>query len=202
MSPPSNRYARAQARARYRKPKRRSSSMVWNVVIGVIVLLGIGGIIYSRTGSAEGAPEIGDHWHARLAVNNCGQFVGPLPEFEQRADDQSIRAGIHTHGDGFVHIHPFTSDEAGDDATIGTFLEFAGFDTSDDSLDLWDGVVRSNGDLCDDGRPGTVRFAVNGEEKDGDPSDYKPKDGDQIVIAFLPEGDPIPPPPEASQQQD
>jgi hypothetical protein len=43
---------------------------------------------------------------------------------------------------------------------------------------------------------------VNGEEEDGNPGDFKPRDGDVVVIAFLPEGDPIPPPPEASQTQD
>jgi hypothetical protein len=201
MARPTNRYARAQARARYRKPKRSGSSLVWNVAIGVIVILGIGGIVVSRSGgSAGGAPALGDHWHAQLAFNDCGEALPNIPEFEERAGE-TTRAGIHTHGDGFMHIHPFTSDETGDNATIGTFLDFAGSDVSDESMDVV-GVTRQNGDSCPDGRPGEVRYAVNGEEKDGNPGDYRPEDGDQIVIGFLPAGDEIPPPPEASQTQD
>jgi hypothetical protein len=204
MARPSNRYARAQARARYRKPKRRGSGMWWNVAIGVIVLLGIGGIVVSRTGSSGSAsPAIGDHIHAQLDVFDCrtGGFLGPAPEFEARADG-GTQAGIHTHGDGFIHIHPFSSDETGDNATVGTFLEFAGFDMSDDSWELWQGDPAQNGDACADGRPGEVRWAVNGEEQDGDPSDFKPDDGDQVVVAFVAEGDDIPAPQNLQQTQD
>ena len=204
MARPSNRYARAQARARYRKPKRSGSSLGWNIAIGVIVILGIAGIVISRSGSGSAAPKLGDHWHARLAVNICGEFIGNAPEFEQ--DPEGKKIGIHTHGDGFMHIHPFTSAETGDNATIGYFLSHDGvngpFDVSEDSFELWEGGPKKNGDACPDGRPGQVRWAVNGEEKDGNPGDYKPKDGDSIVIAFLPEGDEIPPPPEQEQAPD
>jgi hypothetical protein len=205
MARPSNRYARAQARARYRKPKRRGSSLWWNVGIGVIVLLGVGGIVVSRSSSSGGdTPAVGDHIHAQLDVFDCrtGGFLAPAPEFEARADDPSIRAGIHTHGDGFIHIHPFASDEAGGNATVGTYLEFAGFDMSDDSWELWEGDPAQNGDACPDGRPGEVRWAVDGEEQDGDPSDFKPDDGDQIVVAFIPAGDDIPAAQNLTQTQD
>jgi hypothetical protein len=204
MARPTNRYARAQARARYRKPKRSSSSLGWNIAIGVLVILGIAGIAVSRGGSSSAAPKVGDHWHARLAVNICGQFISNAPTFELDPDGNKL--GLHTHGDGFMHIHPFTSEVAGDNATIGKFLESDGengpFDISEDSFELWEGGPKENGDACTDGRPGQVRWAVNGEEKDGNPGDYKPKDGDSIVIAFLPEGDEIPPPPGAEQTQD
>ena len=205
MAKPSNRYARAQARARYRKPKRRSSSLVWNAAIAVIVIAGVGLIVVSRSGgSGDAAPALGDHIHAQLDVFDCraGTFLSPAPEFEGRADDPNIRAGIHTHGDGFMHIHPFASDETGDNATVGTFLEFAGFDVSDDSWELWQGDVVENGDACGDGQPGEVRWAVNGQEQDGDPSDYKPDDGDRVVIAFIPEGQDIPAPQDLTQTQD
>jgi hypothetical protein len=206
MARPTNRYARAQARARYRKPKRRGSGLWWNVAIGVIVLLGVGGIVVSRSSSSNGggSPALGDHIHAQLDVFDCesGGFLSPAPEFEARADDPNIRAGIHTHGDGFMHIHPFASDETGGNATVGTFLDFAGFDISDDSWELWEGDPVQNGDACADGQPGVVRWAVNGEEQNGDPGDYKPDDGDAIVIAFLPEGQDIPAPQDLTQTQD
>jgi hypothetical protein len=178
--------------------------MWWNVAIGVIVLLGIGGIVVSRSGSSGSAsPALGDHIHAQFDVFDCrtGGFLDPAPEFEARADG-GTRAGIHTHGDGFIHIHPFSSDETGDNATVGTFLEFAGFDMSDDSWELWQGDPAQNGDACADGRPGELRWAVNGEEQDGDPSDFKPDDGDQIVVALIPEGDDVPAPQNLQQTQD
>ena len=36
-----NRYARAQARARYRKPKRRGGSFGWNMGIALVAVVGI-----------------------------------------------------------------------------------------------------------------------------------------------------------------
>jgi hypothetical protein len=205
MARPTNRYARAQARARYRKPKRPGSSLGWNIAIGVIVILGVAGIVVSRSGSSSARPRVNeDHWHARFAVNICGEFIANAPEFEQNPEGET--PGLHTHGDGFIHIHPFSSSVAGDNATVGKFLESDGqngpFDISEDSMELWDGTPHSNGDTCPDGRPAQVRWAVNGEEQDGNPGDYKPEDGDQIVVAFLPEGDPIPPPPEQEQAPD
>jgi hypothetical protein len=198
MARPKNRYARAQARARYRKPKRRSSSLGWNVAIAAIVLLGVGGIIVSRSGEGSAAPAIGDHWHARLAVNVCGEFAPNAPQFE---------GGIHTHADGFMHIHPFSSAESGENATIATFMAGGGWDVSEDSFELWPGAdSKRNGDACTaaDGteQPGKVRWSVNGRERKGNPGDYRPQDGDVIVLAFLPEGQEIPPPPEADQAQD
>ena len=59
----------------------------------------------------------------------------------------------------------------------------------------WSGLGVTNGDPCPDGRTGTVRWAVNGEEQSGNPADYHPSDQDKITIAFLPDGDPIPEPP-------
>jgi hypothetical protein len=187
MARPSNRYARAQARARYRKPKRSSSSLAWNVAIVAIVVLGVGGIVLSRLDLGNAAPEVGDHWHASLDVNVCNTWLGVTPEFENDINNPNIRAGLHSHGDGLIHIHPFGSGEAGDNATIDKFLEYQDFDLSEDSLALWEGDPKQNGDVCDDGQPGTLRWYVNSEEKHGDPGDYRPEDGDRIVISFNPE---------------
>ncbi|HEX6310950.1 MAG TPA: hypothetical protein VF152_04940 [Acidimicrobiia bacterium] len=200
MSKPSNRYARAQARARYRKPKRRSSSLVWNLAIAVIVIAGVGLIVLSRTGgSSDTAPKVGDHWHAQFDAFVCGESQPVAAEFETSTDGS--RVGVHTHGDGFMHIHPFTSGESGDDATVGRFLDYQGFEIGEDSFDLWFGS-QSNGDPCPDGQAGVVRWSVNGEEQDGNLSDYKPQDGDKIVVAFQPEGQEMPAPADRTQTQD
>lgn len=194
MARPSNRYARAQARARYRKPKRRSSSMLWNVAIGVIVVAGIAAIVVSRSGSGGAtAPEIGAHWHAQLSVYVCGVEQPPAPD---------TPGGVHSHAaDPFIHIHPNSSAEAGDRATVERFIEAGNWELDEDSFELWFGAQR-NGDPCPDGQPGTVRWALNGEEQSGNLADYKPDDGDEIVLAFLPEGQEIPAAPSAVPTQD
>jgi hypothetical protein len=203
-----NRYARAQARARYRKPKRRGGSFGWNMGIAILAVVGIALLVWTVAGrrdSAEAAPragnpttgEAGDHWHASLDVNVCGQWVTPAPEFETRADSAEIRVGIHSHGDGLVHIHPFNSSESGGQATLGRFLDYGGWSASSDSLSLWEGtggqaIEEQNGDECTlaDGarQKGTLTWYVNGKKQSGNPSDYQPKDQDKIVLVFGPAG--------------
>jgi hypothetical protein len=204
-----SRYARAQARARYRKPKRRGGSFGWNMGIALIAVLGIALLIWtvaSRRSEAVAAPragnpatgEAGDHWHASLDVYTCtGWLMTPAPEFETKADNPEIRVGIHSHGDGLIHIHPFNSSESGDNATLGKFLEYGGWSASSSSLDLWPGpdgnaVKEKNGDTCKlaDGseKKGTLTWYVNGKKQSGDPSGYHPKDRQQIALVFAPAG--------------
>jgi hypothetical protein len=198
-----NRYARAQARARYRKPKRRGGSFSWNMGIALVAVIGIALLVWTVAGrreSAEAAPragdpttgEAGDHWHASLDVNVCGQWVQPAPEFETRADSAEIRVGIHSHGDGLAHIHPFNSSESGDKATLGRFLDYGGWSASSDSISLWEGTEKQNADECElpDGtkQKGTLTWYVNGKKQSGNPSDLQPKDQDKIVLVFGPAG--------------
>jgi hypothetical protein len=203
-----NRYARAQARARYRKPKRRGGSFGWNMGIALIAVVGIALLIWtvaSRREEAQAAPragdpttgEAGDHWHASLDVNMCGQWLNPAPEFETRADSSQIRVGIHSHADGLIHIHPFNSSESGSNATVGRFLDYGGWSASSDSVDLWPGAdgkpqKEKNGDECTmpDGtkQKGTLTWYVNGKKQSGNPADYQPKDQNKIVLAFDPAG--------------
>jgi hypothetical protein len=204
-----SRYARAQARARYRKPKRRGGSFGWNAGIALVAILGVALLVWtvaSRRSEAEAAPkagnpstgEAGDHWHASLDVYVCTDWLAtPAPEFETKAGSGDVRVGIHSHGDGLVHIHPFNSSESGENATLGRFMEYGGWSVSSDSFDLWDGprgspVKEQNGDECTipDGtkQKGTLTWYVNGKKRSGDPSDYHPKDRDQVALVFAPAG--------------
>ena len=130
-----NRYARAQARARYRKPKRRGGSFGWNMGIALVAVVGIALLVWTVAGrrdQASAAPragnpttgEAGDHWHASLDANVCGVWLPPAPQFETEAGNPQIRVGIHSHADGLIHIHPFNSSESGSHATVGRFLTF------------------------------------------------------------------------------
>jgi hypothetical protein len=170
-----------------------SGGLGWilTTVIGVLVLGGLVALLLLRGGDDGDAgatpPQAGDHWHAAFGINVCGEFLPDIPAFEARAGT-NLRAGIHSHGDGLIHIHPLATDETGDNATVGRYLDYAGGSISADSITVPDGPTLSNGEPCPDGNVGKVRWSVNGEERDGNPADYKPRNGDVVVVGFVPDG--------------
>jgi hypothetical protein len=94
----------------------------------------------------------------------------------------SIAAGMHTHGEGLIHMEPQSSSDMGENATVGNFFETAGFKLDATSISV-PTVDEKNGKKCD-GKPGVLRWSVNGKEKKGNPAKYKLFEGDVIVIAF------------------
>lgn len=219
MASSRKKYTRARIRSQARRRSRRGGAQWFYAAIAVIVIAGIGLIVVSRSSTADDVPpqpgnpstgEPGDHWHAAFAVNVCGQWLPSPPEFETVADNPNVRVGVHTHGDGFIHIHPFTKSEGGDNATVGRFLRYGGWSASEDSLSLWSGPAAdpektewSNGDKCPPGTPyagqtGVVKWSLDCRDQDGNPSDYKPADRDVIALAFVPRNEEIGVPPNAS----
>jgi hypothetical protein len=190
--------SRNRRRAAAVKARRtRSGSPFWYALTGVIVVVGVIAVILSRGSAGETAPIANqDHWHAALGVDVCGTWLPNAPAFEERAGT-SIQAGMHSHADGLMHIHPYSSDEAGKHATVGQFLKEGGWSVSTSQLKVWDGKTHKNGEKCG-GKAAKVRFTVNGKERSGNPSSYHPKDGDVVALAFLPEGKKIGTPPQAS----
>lgn len=166
--------------------------MVFAVLI--VALLAFSILQIAGGTSGDGPTRVGDHWHAALGVDVCGSFLDNAPPFEDRAGTET-RAGLHSHGDGLMHIHPFAEDESGDSATVGRYFEYGGGRLTGDRIVAWQDTDVANGDACPDGTPGLVRWALNGVEQEGDPARYAPQDGDVITIAFLPAGSPIPDPP-------
>jgi hypothetical protein len=221
-------------RSKYRKPKRRrSGSTAWIVATLVIVLAFTGILILtvadrrSNSAGANEAPkyadqttgQAGDHWHTYLAVNVCGEWLDPMPAFEKPYDNPSatFNAGIHSHGDGLIHTHPFQSSEAGTNATIGKFFSYGGWSISEDSIDLggansthkqWPGPASapkqttwSAGETCPfgqyKGEKIEMTWYVDGKEKTGNPSDYRQQNGESVAVYFLPKGADKPFPPDA-----
>jgi len=220
-----NKYSRAHIRARARRPRRRGGSGWFYGAMSLIVVLGIVGIVVFRGGTSSAEPpqpanqatdEPGDHWHAALAVNICGEWIEPIAEFEQVHDNPNVRPGIHTHGDGFIHVHPFTTSEGGENAVLGRFLDYGGFSTSSDSLDLgddaaaWPGLSTdpskrewTTGDTCPEGtafagQKGVFKWSLDCKARTGDPSDVRLRDQQVIALAFLPKDEPIGVPPNAT----
>jgi len=182
-------------RGKPKKPKvQRKGFGTYAFTAIVVIAVAVAGWQIAKSLTASDEPKVGDHIHAALGITVCGLPVENAPEFENQ-DGTETKAGLHSHGDGLLHIHPFTEEESGDSATVGRFMDYGGWEADEDHLRLWDGLEVSSGDPCPDGRTARVRWSLNGEEQDGNPSDYKPEDQDVISIAFLPDGDPIPEPP-------
>ena len=135
----------------------------------------------------------GDHWHAALGIYICSEFA---PNIQSDNDPR----GIHTHGDGLVHIHPFTRASSGRNATFGVYAETVGLKVSASRVQVPGGKNYANGDKCPDGKAGKIRVFLNGDERDGNPTKIRLRDRDKLVIAFAPAGADIPKdPPSASE---
>lgn len=154
----------------------------------------------------EGAlPAIGpvpqsSHWHAAYVVRICNDVLDP---FESDQDP----LGIHTHGDGLIHVHPFYEEAGYEDATLSLFADAVGFQLSDGELQLPGGGVWRDGDLCD-GVPSRV-FVDRWDGPDAaspvvrhfaDLGDLRfLADGELYQIAFAPADSPPVVPPSSTQ---
>ena len=123
--------------------------------------------------------------------------------------DDSDPNGTHTHGDGVMHIHPGAAQQvarAGEDATIGVFLNAAGAQLTDDSLTFpgpdGEPVTYTEGeDQCDgeDGQLQVAYWANASEAGDTDPQVFTENladiffrnDREAYTVAFVPAGSDI-----------
>jgi hypothetical protein len=121
-------------------------------------------------------PYIGDHWHARYSITVCGRTIAPLP---------GTLGGVHTHGDGRIHVHPARSSEEGRNANLALFFRTSGGELTQDSLTIPGGRTYREGDACPDGRPGHLTATVNGNAMSSPPR-YVIRDEDVIRINFGP----------------
>jgi cyclophilin family peptidyl-prolyl cis-trans isomerase len=189
------------------KPALLHSSRRALVLVALVAVAALGrGSLAGAAGSDR--PRLGDHWHAALAVDVCGEFLPNAPTFHAPAGRPTSQAGIHTHGDGLIHVHPFTASEAGANATLGKYLEYGGWTITSRDLDLWSGPASApkqstwkTGDECPAGefagRPGRVVWMVDGKVQRGAPSQLRLKNGQVIVVGFLPKGVELAAPPNA-----
>jgi hypothetical protein len=201
----SKKVARA-ARAGGRSSGTKQRNLLFPSVIGVIVLLGTALIAFAandRKSEADVAPVANqDHWHAAIGVSVCGESQPPTQEFESPI-------GIHTHGDGVIHIHPFSDGGAGENATLGAYLEGAGIELTDTKLTIGDESWEEGEDECD----GEAAELIVAQWKDVQSTDQNPalirrdfddirfrEDGEGYTIAFVPEGTTDIPKPESAAQ--
>jgi plastocyanin len=152
------------------------------VAVIIVAVFGILGLLFI-TRSATGAPRIGqDHWHAAYSIYVCGDKQPNAPTWE---------SGVHTHGDGIMHIHPFQSFEEGAGSRMVKWFEYGGgVLTQTDMREPGTSITYHNNDTCgtgtpDAGKQGVLQVFVNSAKLD-DWSRFIPHDGDQIKIVFGP----------------
>ena len=189
------------------RTRRGTTSWVWPTLMAAVVIVGTAGIVYSRDQRqpdntrplAATSGRAGDHWHAAIGFYICGTFTPNLPEGNDPL-------GIHGHGDGVVHVHPFGASSSGKRAILGIYFDSVGADITASKIDLPGQDTKHNGDKCDNGA-GTVQTKVwdtraptdLGHIVPGNPSNIRPQDGMLITIAFVPPGTDIPKPPSEPQ---
>lgn len=208
----SKKIARA-ARAGGRASGVRQRNLLFPGTIAAIVVLGlalVGFSIREHKNDANTIPPLaphdgvqGDHWHAAYGFWVCDKWVPAIPTFESGA-------GIHTHGDGVIHIHPFAEAGAGENATIGTFLEEApDVKLSDDKLEIGGETYETDKTKCGDeeGELVVARWEKVQTTDDNPALLYKDfddirfrEDGEGYTIAFVPKDEKDIPRPESSAQ--
>ena len=156
----------------------------------LVVVLGVALITFARSGrEATAAPRLGDHWHSTYDIYVCDTFRAKIVN---EADPD----GIHTHGDGIMHIHPFNSLASGKSATVGKFFEAYGGMIDDDSIRLDTGETITEGADCG-GEPTVLKLArFDAQDRDRSPQVITEgiadvrflKNLEAFTIAFVPEG--------------
>ncbi len=123
----------------------------------LVALLGIVLVVVARDQRSDlapaGDPGLEDHWHSAYNIFVCDE-VDPTVFVNDSEDD---RTGIHTHGDGLIHIHPFVSTVTGQYATLGAFFNENQTAFDDQTFELPNGSVISEEEfLCGD-EPAEIR---------------------------------------------
>ena len=123
----------------------------------LVALLGVVLIFVARGQRSDlapaGDPGTDDHWHTAYDIYVCDE-LDPTVFANDSEDD---RTGIHTHGDGLIHIHPFVSTVTGQYATLGAFFNENQTAFDDDSFELPNGNVVSEEDFTCAGESTEIR---------------------------------------------
>lgn len=143
------------------------------LIVALVIVLGIGSVVYARQSvpAADASrPTINDHWHAAYGFNICGEWYTLAGDLEQ-VDSQGrlvstpyLQTGVHSHDDGVIHWHAFTSRAVGRRATLGVFLDVYGVELTNERLRFPDGQPGEgrrgdefvSGEFECDGRPAEI----------------------------------------------
>ena len=126
--------------------------MGFPVMVALVVVLGALLVFWARTDrEATSAPRVGDHWHSAYDVYVCDTFRSKIVL-------ETDPNGIHSHGDGLIHIHPFNKLASGRAAVLGEFFAAFGGFIDDQSFMLDTGETVVEGFDCG-GEPAVLKVA-------------------------------------------
>ena len=126
--------------------------MGFPVMVALVVVLGALLVFCEPTDrESTSAPRGGDHWHSAYDVYVCDTFRSKIVL-------ETDPNGIHSHGDGLIHIHPFNKLASGRDAVLGEFFAAFGGFIDDQSFMLDTGETVVEGFDCG-GEPAVLKVA-------------------------------------------
>jgi len=171
------------------------------MAIAAIVIVGVLVVLFARgenqeAAAAEPVANV-DHWHAAVGIYVCDTFLPNLTDVST-----TDTTGLHTHGDGIAHIHPFNTAAAGKNATLAKWGQMTGLSFSSDGFSVSD-TDYDDGYDCN-GQPAQVSAYVwDADDLEAEPtvvtSDLGSirfdRDRMAITLAVVPEGTDVPPPP-------
>ena len=233
MAPSSSakKVAKLASRGKGKKIRFQGGS-VFPIAVVLVVVLGLLAIVYgrqSRPAGGVGAPYVGDatttvdtHWHIAYGIYICDtfqpKFTGTKEETGLDVDGNTVllnekfkTLGVHSHGDGIIHYHPYSTKASGNRAKLGVFLDVYNVKLTDTDLVLpadqgsekWSTkTTKCNGKTTEL----RVRVWPHYDKKDvfhDVVTDFNnirvTNDGMVMVIAFVPKGADIPQPDWAAQ---
>src|SRR5690606_37569544 len=136
------------------KRVRFQGGTLFSMVVAITLILGLALIVYSRQtqpAADSSPPTINDHWHAAYGFFLCDtwyELAGDLEETNsqgQLVNTNFLRTGIHSHDDGVIHWHPYTSVAVGKRAKLKVFLDTYDVRLEDDRLVFPDNQPVANG---------------------------------------------------------
>jgi hypothetical protein len=172
------------------------------IAVAAILVVGVLVVVFARSENQEAAavsPTVGEHWHTAYGVYVCDAFLPAL------TDQVTDTTGLHTHGDGIAHIHPFLGAASGRNATLSKWGETTGLSFSGDGFTV-DGTTYEPGFDCD-GQPAEISlhvWSIDDLEGEGrvltgsDIAGYRFVNREAITLAVAPAGTEVPPPPSAA----
>jgi hypothetical protein len=111
------------------------------LVVTIVIALGLSLVVYARQSrpsvDASGPPQVSDHWHHAYGFYLCDTWFKLEGDAEQQGTEnytQYARTGIHSHNDGLIHWHPFSSAAVGSNARLGVFLDTYGVDVTNTKI--------------------------------------------------------------------
>lgn len=161
-----------------------SASTVGKWAVGLLVAGAVAYPLFNPQFGDPRYPTTDSDWHADYSVTVCGEEQPPFSDFG---------GGIHSDGDGRIHIRPRTPGDGGRAANLGAFFSNAGARLTRDYLGLPDGGTYASGSTCPSGDTAHLGVFVDGERLE-DPAAYVPRDGESVRVVFGPEISPLDPP--------